>query len=174
MSEWRIVRDQPRLIRMKSDAPYRGAGWFALGAVLTVLFLLVLLGWFGVLAIARDVGGAFATLVLLGFGAIAFYAGARSRWAWCELEIADVAITVVDGFGWRIKRTARIERPVPGLPLTVVIESDDNGDGIPLYWLRVYDGEPRGPIVVGRGLNLSRKTFEEIAEQLERWAARAG
>lgn len=71
-------------------------------------------GELGVLAISRDLWGLLGTLTPLVFGSLALHAGARARWGWCELEIADVAITVVDGFGWRIRRTARIDRPTPG------------------------------------------------------------
>jgi len=168
MAEWRITRDQPRRIRLQPDAPFRGVGLFAAGGAMIAIFLLAVLGWLGVLAIARDFWGLLGTLVSLGLGVAMLYAGARARWAWCELEIADVAITVANGFGWRIVRSARISRPTPGVPLTVVIESD-GGDGRPVYWLSVHNGDPFGPVVIARWLGLSRSSLEELAVLIERW-----
>lgn len=168
MAEWRITRDQPRRIRLQSDAPFRGVGLFAAGGVMIAFFLFAVLGWIGVLAIARDFWGLLGTVVSLGFGAALLYAGARARWAWCELEVADVAITVADGLGWRIVRSARISRPAPGVPLTVVIESD-GGDGSPIYWLSVHNGESYGPTTIARWLNLSESSLQEVATLIERW-----
>jgi hypothetical protein len=169
MAQWRIKRDEPRLLRLQSDSRYRGIGMLAFGGVLIAIFLLALLGWIGVLEIAHDLGGLLGTVVPLALGVVVLYAGARARWGWCELELADVAITVVDGFGWRILHSARIVRPAPGVPLTVVVERDGGGDTPPVYWLSVHNGEPYGPIAIARGLSLSRSALEEVAAVLERW-----
>jgi len=169
MAEWRITRDQPRLIRLQPDGWYRGAGMLAFGGVLIAIFLLAVLGWLGAFEIARDFWGLLGTVAPLVLGVVVLYAGARARWGWCELELADVAITVIDGFGWRIRHTARIDRPVSGVPLTVVVERDGGGETPPVYWLSVHNGEPYGPIAIARGLNLSRSALEEVAALVERW-----
>ena len=121
------------------------------------------------LAISRDLWGLLGTLTPLVFGSLALHAGARARWGWCELEIADVAITVVDGFGWRIRRTARIDRPTPGMPLTVVVERDGGSDLPSTHWLSVHNAEPYGPVEIARGLDLARAALEEVAVVIERW-----
>jgi hypothetical protein len=171
MARWRVVREHPLCIRLKPDRSFHGVGVLAFGSLMAVLSLFIVLGWAGVFEMSRDVGGGFATLVTVVLGALALYAGARARWGWCELEIADVAITVVDGLGWRVRSTARIDRPVAGVPLTVVVESQGNyGSGTPVYSLNVHNRNPFGqPILVARGLNLSRETLDEVALLIERW-----
>ena len=167
----RVVREHPPCLRLASDRRLRGVFWLAAGVVLLALFSSTLLGWFGVIAMSHGIGAMFATLVMLALGLLCVYAGLNARWGWCELEIADVAITVIDGLGWRIRHRARIDRPAPGVPLTIAVEHVGGGDSPPSYWLSVHNGEPHGqPVAIAARLDLPRAELEEIARMLERWS----
>lgn len=153
---------------MQHEGTLRGLGWLALAAALFVGFVVELCGLLGMLSIARDMWSLLAAVATVAFGLLALDSGARARWGWCELEIAEVAITVVDGMGWRIRRTTRIARPTRGVPLTAVLEHD--GDPPGTYWLTVHNGEPFGqPIAIARGLDIDRDTLEHVVALLERW-----
>jgi hypothetical protein len=150
---------------------YGGLGWLVFAGVLLGFLLPVeVLGWCGVIAMARDGYGAFGTLVTVGLGGFVLFVGLERSWGWAELAFSDDAIQVTHGIARWPKRSARISRPPPGMPLTAIVDSKA-GRGWLVYYLVVADGVRSTPLEIGRQLRVDKARLREVAVDIERWAS---
>ncbi len=157
-------------IRLESDAYFRGLGWLVFaGVLLGFLLPAALLGWLGVIEMSHDVYGAFGTLATIAIGGISLVAGIVQRYGWADLEFGDDAITVTHGVARSARRTDRISRPPPGLPLSAIIQEMSLGNGEVAYYLAVHDGVHREPIEIAKQLRVDRQRLAEVAAEIERW-----